>query len=85
MPLAKARSLRRVLALHALPLEERYPTVSCHITAARITRRLRDPQGFLAFAAEPVSFGCMDVDAFELVFHNWYDSQKTVLAKIPLY
>lgn len=83
--LAQVRELvRRALARQELPLEERYETVSAHISAARFPVRLRAPAALLHFVARPVYFGQTDVDTLELVFHNWYDSQKSVLARFPL-
>lgn len=83
--LAQVRALvRRDLARQALPLEERYETVSAHVSAARFPCRLRAPAALLHFVAQPVYFGQTEVDTLELVFHNWYDSQKSVLARFPL-
>ena len=83
--LAQVRAaVREDLARCGLAPEERYQTASAHISAARVTDRLRAPEALLDFLARPAYFGETDVDALELVFHNWYDSRKTVLARFPL-
>lgn len=83
--LAQVRELvRRELARQALPLAERYRTVSAHVSAARFPCRLCAPAALLRFLDRPAYFGETDVDTLELVFHNWYDSQKSVLARFPL-
>lgn len=76
--------IRRAFAEKSLPLEERYQTISSHITTTRIPIKLQNPKAFIDYIMEPVSFGTMKTDSLELVFHNWYDSKKTVLAKFPL-
>lgn len=78
------QELRRSMKRYGLLLEERYETFSAHITAARIPDQLRHPESFVTYLADKHPFGEMKVTAFELVFHNWYDSQKKVLAKILL-
>lgn len=83
--LAQVRAaVRRELTRCGLAPEERCQTVSAHISAARVTDRLRAPQALLDFLARPAYFGEMNVETLELVFHDWYDSQKTVLARFPL-
>lgn len=77
--------IRRAFAQKSLPLEERYQTISSHITVARIPVKLQNPKAFVDYIMELVSFGTMKIDSMELVFHNWYDSKKTVLAKFPLH
>lgn len=78
------QTIRGALAAQGLPLEERYRTISAHITVARIPTRLHHPSEVLDFVGQDVPFGEMNVEAVELVFHNWYDSQKHVLDTIPL-
>lgn len=78
------QKVRGALAAHDLPLEERYQTISSHITVARIPTRLHHPSEVLDFVGQDVPFGKMKVEAVELVFHNWYDSQKHILDTIPL-
>ena len=76
--------IRNAFAEKSLLLEERYQTISSHITVARIPIKLQNPKAFVDYIMEPLSFGIMKIDSLELVFHNWYDSKKTVLAKFPL-
>lgn len=76
--------IRHAFVAKSLLLEERYETISSHITMARIPIKLQNPKAFVDYIMEPVYFGTMKVNSLELVFHNWYDSKKTVLAKFPL-
>lgn len=76
--------VREALAAHGLPLEERYKTISAHVTVARIPTRLHHPAELLDWMDQNVDFGQMMVEQVELVFHNWYDSRKQVLDTIPL-
>lgn len=80
---ALRRRLRRAMREQGLLLEERYETFSAHVTAARIPGRLTAPEPFLSQIADRRPFGEMEVSSFELVFHNWYDSKKKLLARIP--
>ena len=74
--------LRKAMREQGLLLEERYETFSAHVTAARIPGRLTAPEPFLSQIADRRPFGEMEVSSFELVFHNWYDSKKKLLARI---
>lgn len=76
--------LRQSLNKQSLLLEERYETISSHITAVRIPVKLQNPQTFVEYIKQPVSFGVMKVNSFELVFHDWYDAQKIVLVQFPI-
>ena len=76
--------LRSALPAAGLSLEERYQTISAHITAARLAGPLRDPTAFLARLRTETNFGLCPVSALELVFHNWYDAKKEVLARFDL-
>ena len=78
------RSVRKALLERNLILEERYQTISAHITVARIPQRLGHPEQFLNQIKEEICFGKMEVDSLELTFHNWYDSEKTKLAEFTL-
>ncbi|MDE7268033.1 MAG: hypothetical protein K2N89_11270 [Lachnospiraceae bacterium] len=78
------QSVRKVLLERNLILEERYQTISAHITVARIPQTLEHPEAFLNQIKEEIRFGKMEVDSLELTFHNWYDSKKTKLAEISL-
>lgn len=74
--------LRQALQLAGLPLEERYKTASCHITAARFREKLHAPAALLARVQQlaDTDFGAFEVTGMELTYHNWYDSKKECLA-----
>lgn len=78
------QSVRKALSKNNLILEERYQTISAHITVARIPQRLENQEQFLKHIKKEIRFGKMEVDSLELTFHNWYDSKKTKLADISL-
>ena len=77
-------SLRKALAEQGLLLEERYQKFSAHVTAVRIPKRLEHAEEFLSHIETERAFGEMKAEALELVFHNWYDSKKTVLGRVKL-
>lgn len=78
------QSVRKALLDRDLIAEERYKSISSHITIARILERLINPKSFLEQMKKKIHFGAMEVDTMELTFHNWYDSEKTRLAEIVL-
>jgi len=78
------QSVRKALSDRNLILEERYQTISAHITVARIPEKLNCQEQFLKQMNKEIRFGRMEVDSLELTFHNWYDSKKTKLADIGL-
>lgn len=78
------RTVRSALTERNLALEERYKSISSHITIARIPERLTQPERFLGLIERDVCFGRAEVDSVELSFHNWYDSEKTKLAEFSL-
>ena len=67
-----------------LKLEERYKTISSHITIARLKNKLNNPEKFISFVEQKNYFGKMKVESIELCYHNWYDTQKQVLLNIKL-
>lgn len=79
-------ALRPALQAAGLPLEERYETTSCHITAVRFPEKLRDPIGLLARLEQyaEADFGSFEITRAELTYHNWYDSKKECLFPISL-
>ncbi len=77
--------LRKNFAKNHLLLEERYETFSSHITVVRIPDKLTNPSQFITCIQTDDNFGTMKVDSIEFVFHNWYDSQKTVLSRFELH
>ncbi len=76
--------LRNDLPLHGLKLDERYRTVSSHITIARLTGIYQNPSNFLSFIHEPYKFGTQKVSSIELTFHSWCDSRKHVIKSYSL-
>lgn len=73
-------ALRTSLAQHGLPLEERYRTISSHITIARLYERFQNADKLLEYVEKSHKFGTMTVDSMEISFHNWYDTKKQVLS-----
>lgn len=76
--------LRKKFANNNLSLEERYKTISSHITVMRIPDKLSNPNAIVKSIKRNIEFGEMQVNSLELVFHNWYDSKKTLLANFSL-
>ena len=78
--------LRESLNKNNLKLEERYKTISSHITIARIKNKLNNSEKLIEFVEKNKNnyFGKMKVESLELCFHNWYDTQKQVLLNIKL-
>ena len=78
--------LRENLSKNNLKLEERYKTISSHITIARNKDKLKNPEKLISFIENESknNFGKMKVDSLELCFHNWYDTKKQAIAKINL-
>lgn len=83
--LEKLRKLIRCsLVNENLLFEERYKTFSAHITVARIPQKLDRPAEFAKLDQGQRKFGTSEITSLELVYHNWYDSVKTTLAKFEL-
>ena len=76
--------LRDSLINNNLKLEERYKTISSHITIARNKELLKNPEKIMEFIEKDYYFGKMKVESIELSFHNWYDTKKKVIEKIYL-
>ena len=78
--------LREDLSKNNLKLEERYKTISYHITIARNKDKLKNPEKLISFIENEnkKNFGKMKVDFFELSFHSWYDTKKQAIGKINL-
>ena len=76
--------LRKNLWESHLELEERYETFSSHVSVARIKSCLSNPNEFVESTITDVIFGKIHVDEMEMVFHDWYDSKKQVVAQIRL-
>ena len=76
--------LRKSLKEKGLDLEERYETISSHITIMRVPDKLENPKELIKCIEQERMFGIMNIDSFELSFHNWYDTKKEVLLNIKL-
>ena len=76
--------LRDMLKQKGLSLEERYKTISSHVTIARLHRKYQNPEKLLDYIEKPRSFGTMTVSNMEISFHNWYDTRKEVLSAVDL-
>ena len=76
--------LRESLNKNNLKLEERYKTISSHITIARFKEKLKNHDKFISFIENENKnyFGKMKVNYFELCFHNWYDTKKQTIETI---
>ena len=76
--------LRENLVKKNLIFEERYKTISSHITIARIKNKLKNPEKYISFIENGNYLGKMKVESIELTFHNWYDTKKEILANFHL-
>ena len=78
--------LREALAQGGLPARERYGTRSCHLTAMRLAAPVSDTSAFLNALRqlEDHPLGVFPVCQAELVYHDWYDARKQILASFPL-
>ena len=76
--------LRDMLKQKGLSLEERYKTISSHVTIARLHRKYQNTEKLLDYIEKPRSFGTMTVSNMEISFHNWYDTRKEVLSAVDL-
>lgn len=76
--------LRDMLKQRELLLEERYKTVSSHVTIARLYNKYQNAERLLEFIERPRSFGTMTVQNMEISFHNWYDTRKEILSTVEL-
>ena len=76
--------LRGMLKLKGLLLEERYKTVSSHVTIARLYNKFQNAEKLLEYIERPRSFGTMTVQNMEISFHNWYDTRTEILSTIEL-
>ena len=77
-------SLRKLLRERSLPLQERYETISCHITIMRVPNKVDKPKELIKIIEKDKNFGILEVNSMELSFHNWYDTKKEALTIIKL-
>ena len=78
------QKLRDMLKQRGLSLEERYKTISSHVTIARLHSKYQNPEKLLDYIEKPRPFGTMTVSNMEISFHNCYDTRKEVLSTIEL-
>ena len=78
------QKLRDMLKQSGIPLEERYKTISSHVTIARLRSKYQNPEKLLDYIEISRSFGTMTVSNMEISFHNWYDTRKEVLSVVEL-
>ena len=77
-------NLRENLKKKNLKLEERFKTISSHITIARVKNEFKYPDKLISFINEQNYFGKMEIKSMELTFHNWYDTKKQIITKFNL-
>ena len=78
------QKLREMLKQRGLSLEERYKTISSHVTIARLYSKFQNPEKLLDYIETPRPFGTITVSNLEISFHNWYDTRKEVLSVVEL-
>ena len=73
--------LRRKIEENNLKNDERYRTISSHITIARFKKPLKNRKKFLETIKnyEQYNFGEFEVSNIEFVYHNWYDSKRELI------
>lgn len=74
-------NLRTHLAQAGLPVHERYPTRSGHVTVARFAQLLPDPHTVvdLVDADHSLAFGDFTSTRVDLVIHDWYNRRVQVV------
>ena len=77
--------LRDMLGQRGLLLEERYKTISSHVTISRLYDQYQNSEKLLDYIETPRSFGTMTVKNMEISFHNWYDTRKETLSALSLF
>lgn len=77
--------LRTELPKLGLPVAERYPTISGHVTVARFAQPLKDPSRFLTAVSEnaATNYGSFTMHSLDLVIHGWYNHQIDLRARLP--
>ncbi|EEW52967.1 2'-5' RNA ligase family protein [Limosilactobacillus antri] len=77
--------LRTELPDLGLPVAERYPTISGHVTVARFAQPLVDPARFLAAIRENAAtgYGSFTMHSLDLVVHDWYNHQVEWCSRLP--
>jgi 2'-5' RNA ligase len=80
------QELRKRLADAGLPLAERYPTISGHVTVARFAHPLEQRTQLLQRlkADAQLPFGEFRVHQLDLVIHDWYNHHSKLIDSFQL-
>ncbi len=80
------QELRKDLAKANLPLAERYPTISGHVTVARFAHPLQQRTQLLHLLKEDarLPFGEFRVHQLDLVIHDWYNHHSKLIGSFQL-
>lgn len=78
--------IRKELPANNLVLQERYQTVSGHVTFARFTKPLQESRQLLDVLAEmkTIDLGQFTTNTLDLVVHDWYNRSPQLISKLPL-
>ena len=76
------RHLREAIINYGMQLDERYPTISSHVTIARFRTEIKLREQLIDKISEykELEIGTFPVSQIDLICHNWYDSKKEVLS-----
>lgn len=74
-------NLRQGIEDNNLKNDERYKTISAHITIARFKEKIQNREKLIRFVKryEDYYFGELEVSNIEFLYHNWYDSKKQLM------
>lgn len=80
------QELRKRLAAADLPLAERYPTISGHVTVARFAHPLKQRMQLLHLLKQDAQlpFGEFQVHQLDLVIHDWYNHHSKLIDSFQL-
>lgn len=80
------QKLRQALPGEGLKLNERYPTLSGHVTVTRFSDQLVARQDFLDVIKQDcqLGFGKFTMHSLDLVVHDWYNRRIELVANLPL-
>ncbi|GGI63752.1 2'-5' RNA ligase family protein [Limosilactobacillus caviae] len=78
--------IRKELPANNLVLQERYQTISGHVTFARFTKPLQGSRQFLDALAKmkTMDLGEFTTNTLDLVVHDWYNRSPQLISKLPL-
>ncbi len=80
------QKLRQAIIENHMKPDERYPTISSHITIARFKKQIEQRERLIEMLKkyQNYNFGTFKVYEIELIYHNWYDSKKEILERYSL-